>query len=83
MLGRLLIALIYCYRWCISPLLGERCRFYPSCSYYAIEALRTHSLLRAIGLTLHRLGRCHPWQPGGYDPVPPCICHSSAPHNKV
>ena len=84
MLSRLLIAFIYCYRWCISPLLGERCRFYPSCSEYAIEALRVHRPLRSIGLILLRLGRCHPWHPGGYDPVPPCGCaHSSRRHKAL
>lgn len=85
MLSRILVALIYVYRWCISPLLGERCRFYPSCSNYAIEALRTHSLPRVLWLTLRRLGRCHPWHPGGYDPVPAiCACsHSSHQHKAV
>lgn len=77
MLSRILVALINVYRWCISPLLGQRCRFYPSCSQYAIEALRTHSLPRALWLTLRRLGHCHPWHPGGYDPVPPCGCDGS------
>ena len=83
MFGRLLIALIYGYRCCISPLLGERCRFYPSCSQYAIEALRTQSLPRGLWLILCRISRCHPWHAGGYDPVPPCSCHHSAHQHKV
>ncbi|HET8709726.1 MAG TPA: membrane protein insertion efficiency factor YidD [Spongiibacteraceae bacterium] len=78
MLSRILVALINCYRWCISPLLGERCRFYPSCSQYAIDALHTHSLPRALWLTIRRLGRCHPWHDGGYDPVPPCGCNDTS-----
>lgn len=77
MLSRILVALIYVYRWCISPLFGQRCRFYPSCSQYAIEALRNHSLPRALWLVVARLGRCHPWHPGGYDPVPNCHCGDS------
>lgn len=81
MLGQLLVAVIYIYRWCISPLLGERCRFYPSCSQYAIEALHTHSLSRSLWLIVRRIGRCHPWHPGGYDPVPACDCtHPSHQH---
>lgn len=83
MLGRLLIAVISVYRWCISPLLGQHCRFYPSCSEYAIEALRTQPLSRGVWLIIHRIGRCHPWHPGGYDPVPTRHCHSPAHQHKV
>ncbi len=82
MLGRLLIAVIYVYRWCISPLLGERCRFYPSCSQYAIEALHTQTLSRSLWLIVRRIGRCHPWHPGGYDPVPSCGCSQSSHQHK-
>ena len=74
MFRRVLIALVKGYRLGISPLLGPRCRFYPSCSQYAVEALQTHSLPRALWLSLRRVGRCHPWHPGGYDPVPTCGC---------
>lgn len=63
-------ALIRGYQILLSPLLGPRCRFYPSCSHYALEALDTHGLPRGAWLTLKRLGRCHPWHPGGFDPVP-------------
>ncbi|PKO84629.1 MAG: membrane protein insertion efficiency factor YidD [Betaproteobacteria bacterium HGW-Betaproteobacteria-11] len=62
--------LIRCYQWAISPWLGNRCRFYPSCSEYAATALCAHGLVRGLWLALRRVGRCHPWQPGGYDPVP-------------
>jgi putative membrane protein insertion efficiency factor len=58
------------YQLLISPLLGNHCRFYPSCSQYAIEAVDRHGILRGGGLALRRLSRCHPWHPGGFDPVP-------------
>jgi uncharacterized protein len=67
---RALIAPIAGYRRFISPLLGPRCRFYPSCSQYALEALRVHGAARGLWLTVCRLARCHPFNPGGYDPVP-------------
>jgi uncharacterized protein len=63
-------ALILVYRFTLSPLLGPRCRFYPSCSAYALEAVDRHGALRGLWLALRRIGRCHPWHPGGYDPVP-------------
>jgi hypothetical protein len=63
-------ALIQFYRLALSPLLGPRCRFYPSCSAYALEALDGHGALKGGWLTLRRIGRCHPWHAGGYDPVP-------------
>ena len=65
-----LILLIRVYRYVLSPWLGTRCRFEPSCSQYAIEALQEHGALKGCWLTLHRLGRCHPFHAGGYDPVP-------------
>ena len=68
---QLLIVLLRGYRLLISPLLGNNCRFCPSCSNYAEQAIREYGVLRGLGLTLRRLGKCHPWHPGGYDPVPP------------
>ena len=68
--------LIRGYQLAISPLLGPRCRFYPSCSHYAIEAIETHGALRGVWLTLKRISRCHPWHEGGFDPVPACLNHS-------
>lgn len=79
MIGRVLsgisvflcVLVIRAYQLFISPLLGKRCRFYPSCSSYAIEALQVHGLFKGLILTAKRLARCGPWNPGGYDPVPP------------
>ena len=61
---------VLAYRYALSPLLGPRCRFYPSCSAYALEALDTHGGWTGAWLTARRILRCHPWHPGGYDPVP-------------
>jgi putative membrane protein insertion efficiency factor len=69
--ARLLVLLLAGYRRFISPLLGPRCRFYPSCSAYALEAVRVHGALRGSWLAARRLGRCHPFHAGGLDPVPP------------
>ncbi|SDL52313.1 hypothetical protein SAMN05421874_12340 [Nonomuraea maritima] len=69
--ARVFIVLIRFYRAFISPLLGPRCRFYPSCSAYGLEAIAVHGALRGIWLTVRRIGRCHPFHPGGIDPVPP------------
>lgn len=65
-----LIALVNLYRYAISPMLGRNCRFDPPCSEYAVEALRRHGAFKGIWLATRRVGRCHPWHPGGYDPVP-------------
>ncbi|HWP86466.1 MAG TPA: membrane protein insertion efficiency factor YidD [Burkholderiales bacterium] len=62
--------LIRAYQLVLSPLLGPRCRFYPSCSHYAIEAIETHGALRGSWLSAKRICRCHPFNPGGFDPVP-------------
>ncbi len=67
---QLLVLLIRFYRYAISPLLGRRCRFYPSCSEYAAEAIQKHGVWKGVKLGSRRLSRCHPWHPGGYDPVP-------------
>lgn len=66
----LLIGLLRFYRYAISPMLGRNCRFHPTCSEYAIEAVQRHGALRGGWLALKRVGRCHPFNPGGYDPVP-------------
>ncbi|MDQ2695213.1 MAG: membrane protein insertion efficiency factor YidD [Pseudomonadota bacterium] len=67
---KVLILAIRAYQWLISPLLGSRCRFAPSCSHYAAEAIQRHGPLPGVWLALRRLLRCHPWHPGGVDPVP-------------
>ena len=64
----LLIALIRIYQFMLSPLLGNVCRFEPSCSRYMVASLRKYGLLRGLARGLRRLSRCHPWNPGGYDP---------------
>ena len=74
-------ALIRLYQWTLSPLLPRACRFYPSCSHYAHEAFLAHGLVRGAWLTVRRLARCHPFHPGGFDPVPPsrrgtCLNHA-------
>jgi putative membrane protein insertion efficiency factor len=65
-----LVGLIRLYKYAISPFLGSRCRFYPSCSEYAVEALQRYGALQGLWLALRRVSHCHPWHPGGYDPVP-------------
>lgn len=65
-----LVLPILIYQRVISPLLGPRCRFYPSCSAYAVDALTMHGPLRGTWLAVARLARCHPWNSGGVDPVP-------------
>lgn len=70
MLARPLIGLVRLYRLLISPWLGSNCRYQPTCSSYAIEALQTHGVLRGTWLAAKRIGRCHPWGGSGYDPVP-------------
>lgn len=81
MIDRLLILALRGYKRFVSPLLGPRCRFVPSCSEYAMQAIARYGALRGGWLALRRLARCHPLHPGGLDPVPeraaappPCSC---------
>lgn len=66
----LAIKLIHGYRYVLSPWIGNQCRFYPTCSHYAEEALTRYGFIKGSYLTLCRLLKCHPWHPGGLDPVP-------------
>lgn len=68
---KLLLILLRAYQLCVSPFLGPNCRFYPSCSEYAAEAVREHGALKGTALAAVRLCKCHPWHDGGVDPVPP------------
>ena len=83
----LLMALVQVYRYAISPLLPPRCRFYPSCSEYALIALRHHGAWRGSWLTIKRIFRCHPGCAGGFDPVPgvpinaPDTCSEDTQHD--
>lgn len=80
----LMMLLVRAYQLCISPFLGQNCRFYPSCSQYAMEAIGRHGALKGGMLAARRLAKCHPWHAGGVDPVPDklpvkpasaCGCH--------
>ena len=79
---RLMVLVLRGYQLLVSPLLGPRCRFYPSCSSYAIGAITTHGPWRGTYLAARRLLRCHPWNPGGPDPVPP-VRRRGAPRRTV
>ena len=69
-LSALIIAIIRSYQLIISPLIGPKCRYTPTCSQYGVQALQKHGLVKGIWLTIKRVGRCHPWGGHGYDPVP-------------
>jgi hypothetical protein len=69
-MASVLVLFVRAYQWLVSPLLPPSCRFYPSCSEYAAQALRRHGLLRGSSLTVKRVLRCQPWCEGGVDPVP-------------
>jgi len=64
------LVLIKAYQWILSPLLGANCRFQPTCSHYAFQALKTHGVLKGLYLSIIRISKCHPWGDSGYDPVP-------------
>ena len=67
---KLLITLIQAYRYLLSPFFGTSCRYTPSCSQYAIDAVQTHGVMKGLWLATKRIGSCHPWHAGGFDPVP-------------
>ncbi len=73
---RFFIYLIACYKVLLSPFLGNNCRFYPSCSSYAQQAIAEHGVIKGSWLAIRRLSKCHPWHEGGIDNVPPCSHHS-------
>jgi len=79
MVTKVIQQLIRLYQRMLSPLLGPRCRYYPSCSQYTLEALQVHGLWRGLWLGARRIARCHPLHEGGFDPVPPHVC-SKATH---
>ncbi|MDP3744906.1 MAG: membrane protein insertion efficiency factor YidD [Methylotenera sp.] len=68
--ARLLVGIVKAYQLILSPMIGQQCRFYPTCSQYAIEAIRKHGAFLGSYLTVRRLLRCHPWHAGGHDPIP-------------
>lgn len=72
-----IVGLLRAYRFLISPLYGQVCRYHPTCSAYALEAVQRHGALRGTWFAVRRIARCHPWALGGYDPVPP------SPHQGV
>lgn len=76
--ARILVALLRAYRRWVSPLLAPRCRYHPTCSAYALEAVRRHGAARGTLLAARRVARCHPWGPGGVDHVPPPPDHAAA-----
>ena len=75
--GLVMRAIIKAYQWTISPLIGQVCRYTPSCSHYAAEAIMRHGPIKGVWLSVKRIARCHPWGSSGYDPVPNTL---NAPH---
>lgn len=70
-IGWMFLIPVYVYKYCISPFTPASCRHVPTCSEYAVQAIKTHGPFKGIILTLKRLSKCHPWGTHGYDPVPP------------
>ena len=81
---RILMGIIRFYQLVLSPFMASNCRFYPTCSHYALEAVEKHGALKGSWLAVRRIGRCNPWHEGGIDLVPAprkkCACDSAAPH---
>ena len=77
---KVLIALIKVYRFSLSPFIGQHCRFTPTCSQYAMEAIETHGAIKGSWMAAKRLSKCHPFHEGGWDPVPQCGCHTHGSH---
>jgi len=78
LLARALTGGIVAYEWTLRPVIGANCRFHPSCSAYAKEAVAVHGGMRGSLLAARRILRCNPWNEGGLDPVPPCACARDA-----
>ncbi|MGZ8294689.1 MAG: membrane protein insertion efficiency factor YidD [Telluria sp.] len=78
-MSKLLVWLLRAYQFVVSPMLGPNCRYYPTCSNYAIESVRTHGAARGSLLAMRRICKCHPWNDGGVDLVPPKHAKNSPP----
>ncbi|NUM80159.1 membrane protein insertion efficiency factor YidD [bacterium] len=72
-----LVILIKIYQWTFSLVIPSSCRFYPSCSQYAVDSIEKLGIMRGLWFAAKRILKCHPFHPGGYDPVPDCDCHKS------
>ena len=81
LIARALAVPVHAYRLLLSPMLGQNCRYYPSCSTYALDALHRHGAAKGAWLAVRRVARCHPWHPGGYDPVP--APHDDTPKSRI
>jgi putative membrane protein insertion efficiency factor len=77
-LGQIALLPVRAYRWTISPIMPASCRYLPTCSQYALEAVEVHGVIKGGWLTFMRLCRCHPWGGSGYDPVPTDAIHDRA-----
>jgi len=70
LMAKILLFMVRAYQYVLSPYFGTQCRFTPTCSHYAVEALKKHGAIKGVYFTTRRLLRCHPWHDGGYDPIP-------------